>query len=71
MELPKDLSAHYVKLTERDHYTRKSAAMEYSLNAFTELPEFSETNIKIKKENLRVGIQDLLCKRQTLYPSAT
>ena len=45
--------------------------MEFSLNAFTELAEFSDKKIKIKKENCRVGTQDLLCKRQTLYHSAT
>ena len=37
--------------------------LEFSLNVFTEL--------KIKKEDHRVGTQDLLCKRQRLYHSAT
>ena len=45
--------------------------MEFSLNAFTEFAEFSDKKIKIKKENCRVGTQDLICKRQRLYPSAT
>ena len=34
-----------------------------SLNSVTK-------KIKIKKEDCRVGIQDLLCKRQRLYHSA-
>ena len=45
--------------------------MEFSLNAFTEFSEFSDKKIKIKKENCRVGTQDLLCKGQRLYHSAT
>ena len=30
-----------------------------------------QKNLKIKKEDYRVGTQDLLCKRQRLYHSAT
>ena len=45
--------------------------MEFSLNAFTEFAEFSDKKVKIKKENCRVGTQDLLWKRQRLYHSAT
>ena len=45
--------------------------MEFSLNVFTEFAEFSDKKIKIKKEDYRVGIQDLLCKRQRFYHSAT
>ena len=49
-----------------------SNTLEFSLNAFTEFAEFSDKKkIKIKKEDSRVGTQDLLCKRQRLYHSAT
>ena len=40
--------------------------LEFSHNAFTEFAEFSDKKIKIKKENCRVGTQDLLCKTETL-----
>ena len=36
------------------------------LNVFTEFAEFSDKKLKIKKEDYRVGTQDLLCKRQTV-----
>ena len=45
--------------------------LEFSLNAFTEFAEFSDIKIKIKKENCRVGTQDLLCKRQRFYHCTT
>ena len=37
--------------------------VEFSLNVFTEFAEFSDKNIKIKKEDCRIKTQDLLCKR--------
>ena len=46
-------------------------SVEFSLNVFTEFAEFSDKKLKIKKEDYRVGTQDLLCKRQRLYHSAT
>ena len=46
------------------------ANMEFSLNVFTEFAEFSD-KLKIKKKDYRIGTQDLLCKRQRLYHSAT
>ena len=45
--------------------------MEFSLNVFTEFAEFSDKKIKNQKEDCRVGTQELLCKRQRLYHSAT
>ena len=48
------------------------ATLEFSLNVFTEFAEFSDKKkLKIKKEDYRVGTQDLLCKRQRLYHSVT
>ena len=51
--------------------TVKQFTLELSLNSFTEFAEFSDRKIKIKKENCRVGTQDLLCKRQRLYHCTT
>ena len=45
--------------------------MEFSLNTFSEFTEFSDKKIKIKKENRKVGTQDLLCKRQRIYHCTT
>ena len=47
---------------------RQGQSLKFSRNAFT---EFSDKKIKIKKENCRVGTQDLLCKRQRLYHCTT
>ena len=43
--------------------------MEFSLNVFTEFSD--KKKLKIKKEDHRVGTQELLCKKQRLYHSAT
>ena len=46
--------------------------LEFSLNVFTEFAEFGDKKkLKSKKEDYRVGTQDLLCKRLRLYHSAT
>ena len=39
----------------------------FSLNSLNSVTK----KLKIEKEDYRVGTQDLLCKRQTLYHSAT
>ena len=53
---------------KKSHTPTLQRLIEFSLNAFT---EFSDKQIKIKKENCRVGTLDLLCERQKLYHSAT
>ena len=46
--------------------------MEFSVNVFTEFAEIQwQKKFKIKKEDYRVGTQDLLCKSLCLYHSAT